>query len=414
MIASATYRRDNCRVCGSHDLELVLQLAATPVGDAYKSPENSEEAPKTYPLDLCLCKTCGLAQLPDVVDPEILYRDFIYVTSISLGLVEHFQDYTDDVLERIQPPEASLVVDIGSNDGTVLRFFQQKGMKVLGIEPALEISRKATESGIETLPTFFNAELGRQLKQERGGATIITSNNTFANIDDLVDMTEGIRELLAPNGVFVFETGYLVDLVKNKVFDNIYHEHLNYFAVKPLATFFRRMGMELIHIQRVPTKGGSLRGFVQLVGGNRPVSSSVREMMDYETSIGADTPEFFKDLASQLTRVKKQLNDLLSNLKAEGKTVAGYGASVGVTTLTYEFEIGDLLDFIVDDNPAKHHLLSPGYRTPVLPSETLYERKPDYTVILAWRYATPIMNKHQQYVEQGGRFIQIWPEIEIK
>lgn len=413
-MSASVFRRDNCRLCGSQDIELVLELAPTPVGDAYVSEQRLEEVQETYPVDLFLCKNCGLAQLPDVIDPEILYRDFIYVTSISLGLVEHFQGYVEDVLHRVKPATGSLVIDIGSNDGTVLKFFKQHGMRVLGVEPALEIARKATESGIETLPTFFNAELGQQLKRDRGGAAIVTSNNTFANIDDLADMTAGIRELLAADGVFVFETGYLVDLVKNGVFDNIYHEHLNYFCVKPLEAFFRKLGMELIDIDRVETKGGSLRGTVQLAGGDRAVSPSVKQFIAAETEFGIDRPEIFKDLATKLYNVKNQLLSLLGDLKAQGKTIAGYGASVGVTTLSYYFELDPLLSFIVDDNPAKHNLFSPGHHIPVFPSEIIYERKPDYLVILAWRYAEPIMKKHQAYLAQGGHFILLWPEIEIK
>ena len=413
-MSASVFRRDNCRLCGSQDIELVLELAPTPVGDAYVSEQRLEEVQETYPVDLFLCKNCGLAQLPDVIDPEILYRDFIYVTSISLGLVEHFQGYVEDVLHRIKPPAGSLVIDIGSNDGTVLRFFQQQGMRVLGVEPALEIARKATESGIETLPTFFNAELGKELKRDRGGAAIVTSNNTFANIDDLADMTAGIRELLTADGVFVFETGYLLDLVKNEVFDNIYHEHLNYFCVKPLEAFFRKMGMELIDIDRVETKGGSLRGTVQLAGGDRSVSPSVNKFIAAETEFGIDRPEIFQDLATKLYNVKNQLLSLLGDLKAQGKTIAGYGASVGVTTLSYYFELDPLLSFIVDDNPAKHNLFSPGHHIPVFASEIIYERRPDYLVILAWRYAEPIMKKHQAYLAQGGHFIILWPEIEIK
>jgi NAD(P)-dependent dehydrogenase (short-subunit alcohol dehydrogenase family) len=413
-MSKSIFRRDTCRLCGSHELQLVLPFVPTPVGDDYIASDRLNEIQDVYPIDLFLCHNCGLVQLLDVIDPEVLYKNFIYTTSVSLGLVEHFQKYAEDVIQWVCPPSEGFVVDVGSNDGTVLRCFQKKGLRVLGIEPAVEISRKATESGVETLPVFFNSAVGIQIREERGVANIITSNNTFANIDNLKDMFAGVRELLAPDGVFVFETGYIVDLLQKGIFDYIYHEHLSYFSVKPLESFFRENGMELIDIDRVSPKGGSLRGFVQLAGGLRPVSPSVKKLIELETSLGVDRAEPFIALGARISEIKQQLIALLKNLKAQGKTIAGYGASVGVTTFLYLFELGDLLTFIVDDNPAKHNLFTPGDHIPVLPSSAIYDRKPDYVFILAWRYSEPIMNRHQEYIEGGGHFILPWPEIQIK
>ena len=409
----SVFRRETCRLCGGNDLELVLPVAPTPPGDVYVSVERLGEVQETYPLDIFLCHNCGHIQLLNVVDPEILYGNYIYKTSISLGLAEHFQRYADEVLRRVNPSKGSLVVDIGSNDGTLLRFFQERGMCILGIDPARDIARKATESGIETLPTFFTAELAHQIKNEHGPATIVTANNTFANVDDLADMTEGIRDLLVSDGVFIFETGYLVDLIQKALFDNIYHEHLGYFSVKPLEAFFRRHRLELIDIERLPTKGGSLRGTVQLAGGPRRVSPSVARLMALETNLSLDRAETFRAFAAKIDNVKNQLFSLLRNFKARGKTIAGYGASVGVTTLIYYFDLGNMLSFIVDDNPRRHNLFSPGLHILVLSPQAIYDRKPDYVVILAWRYAEPIMKKHQVFLEQGGHFIIPLPKIKV-
>lgn len=411
---TSVFRRDNCRLCGGHDLELVLQLTPTPVGDDYVSVDRLDVVQETFPVELFLCRSCGLSQLLDVIDPEILYGEFIYETSISLGLIEHFQRYADEVLRRVLPPEGALAIDIGSNDGTLLRFFQEQGMRVLGIDPAREIAQKATASGVETLPTLFTTELARKIKNERGLATIVTANNTIANIDDLDNITEGIRDLIAPDGIFVFETGYVVDLIQAGLFDNIYHEHLSYFSVKPLESFFRRYDMELIEVERISTKGGSLRGTVQLGGGPRPLSSSVNSLINFESELSINRPEPFNVMATRINNVKEQLVSLVRDLKAQGKTIAGYGASVGVTTSLYHFDLGNLLRFIVDDNPAKHNLFSPGHHIPVFPSEAIYGRNPDYVVVLAWRYADPIINKHQTYLDQGGHFIVPLPEISVK
>ena len=409
----AVFRRDNCRLCGGHDLELVLQLAPTPIADDYVSVERVDEVQEAYPLDLYLCHTCGHVQLLDVVDPEALFGEYVYVTSVSLGLVEHFRRYADALMRRVNLPQGAFVVEIGSNDGSLLRFFQERGMRVLGIDPAREIARRATESGIETLPTYFTSELAHKIKQKYGPAAIVTANNVFAHADDLADMADGVCELLASDGVFVFEVSYLVDIVQKALFDTIYHEHLCYHSVKPLDSFFSRHGMQLIDVQRIPSKGGSLHATAQLAGGPRPVSPSVAELIALEASLGLDGPAPFKALATQLDGIKTELLNLLRDLKAQGKTIAGYGASATVTTLLHHFDLGGRLLFLVDDNPLKHNLFSPGYHIPVFPSQAIYERKAGYVLILAWRYAEPIVKKHQVFLFQGGHFIVPMPSVEV-
>jgi SAM-dependent methyltransferase len=388
-------------------------LASTALCDAYLPYERRNEAQEVYPLGLFLCRDCGYVYLPYVVDPEIIYHDYIYVTNSSLGLSEHFKSYTDQVLQRINPAEGSLVIDIGSNDGTLLKFFKMKGMRVLGIEPASGIARAATDSGVKTLVGFFNSKFAKRVKNEYGKATIITANNLFANIDDLEDFTEGVRELLAGDGVFIIESSYLADMIENMVFDFIYHEHLSYLSVKPLIRFFDRFGMELIDIQRIPTKGGSLRYYIQLKTGSRPVSASVSEMVAYEERMGLGRPDIFKAFERKINECNAKLLSYINKLQNQSKTIAGYGGSATSTTLIYHFGLGQILDYIVDDNTAKQNTFSPGYHIPVLPSEVLYQRKPDYVVLLAWRYIEPIINKHRNFLEQGGRFIRPLPKFAI-
>lgn len=398
-------RRETCRLCGSRELELVLPVAATPPGDHYVSAEHLAEKQECYSHDIVLCRSCGHAQLAYTVNPDLLYGHYVYVSSISLGLVEHFVGYADDVLARIKPAPDSLVVDIGSNDGSLLRAFMARGMRVVGVDPAAEIAAKATESGIETRAGYFTKGVADRIKSERGAAAIVTANNVTANVDNYAEFVEGIRDLLAPDGVFVFETSYLLDVIEKALIETVFHEHLSYFAVKPLNAFFQRLGMQLIDVQRVPTKGGSIRGIVQLAGGKRAVSPSVDELIQAETKAGLYSPEQFKIFAAGLEAVKKELQHLLRDLKRQGKTIAGYGASVGVTTLLYQFDLSEFLSFIADDNPRKQNTFSPGHHIPVLPSTALYERKPDYVLILAWAYSDPIMKKHQAFAAQGGHFI---------
>ena len=413
MVKSLSNQCDTCRACGETNLELAIPLAPTPLADAYVGRDQLRAAQDRFPLDCFICKDCGQLQLRDFVDPDALYGNFIYCTSNSPGLVEHFRNYTTQVIERAKPSDGGLVVDIGSNDGTLLRFFKERGMRVLGIDPAREIALKATASGIETLPAYFNMELARKLRAEHGPASLIVSNNTMANIDALDEFIGGIRKLLAPDGVFVFETIYMADMVRRSHFDNIYHEHIYYFSVKPLDRLFRRHKMQLIEVQRIPTLGGSLRGYVQLAEGPRRQSPSVDELLKEEDETGIHQAETFTNFSAQLDEAKTRLLDLLRTLKAQGKSIAGYGASHSVTTLLFHFGLGEFLDFLVDDNPVKQGLYSPGYHIPVYAPDALYEKRPDYVVLLAWRFDKQMKAKHRAYLENGGHFITPLPELEV-
>jgi len=407
------FRRKDCRLCGGNRLELALPLAASPIGDAFIPESKLNDFQDRYPLDIFLCGDCGHVQLLDVIDPKILYNDYIYTTTSSPGLPEHFKTYADEVLSRVELSKGSLAVDIGSNDGTLLKEFQTRGLKVLGVEPARVIAEKATASGVETLPSFFNAEMAEKIRDKHGLASLVTTNNLFANVDDLVNLVSNIRSLLADDGVFIIETGYLVDLVRNTIFDNVYHEHLGYHSVEPLRNFLAETGLEMIHAARVPSKGGSLRATIQLEGGPRPVDSSVDQFVRQEQSIGAHSIETYQTMAKKLKGIKSQLAQLVEDIKGQGKTVAGYGASQSGTTLMYHFGLQDSLNFIVDDNPVKQGLFSPGCHIPVLPSAELETQKPDYVITLAWRFSKSMIGQHQQYRDRGGKFIVPLPDVEV-
>jgi SAM-dependent methyltransferase len=410
---SVINRRKSCRMCNSENLELVFQLAPSPIGDAYVTAEQLDEVQDSYPIDLFLCRECGLSQLLDVIAPEVLYREYIYQTGNSFGLLDHFQSYAEDLLERFVPKLESLVVDVGSNDGTLLSCFKERGMKVLGVDPAEDIAARATASGIETLPDFFTPELATTIRREYGPAALVTANNVFANIDDLTPIAESARILLAEDGVFSFESFYLADLVQNMVFDFIYHEHISAFAVKPVRLFFERLGLELFDVKHVPTKGGSLRYMVQLAGASRPVSPRIAEYIDREGSQGLYQPSMFKAFSQKITNLKSETLALLEDLKRDGRVIAAFGASVTGTTLIHHFELGDYIDFLIDDNVTKQGRFSPGLHIPVYAPDMLYDRKPDYVLILAWRFVEPIVKKHGKFIEQGGRFIVPVPELKI-
>lgn len=412
-MADVIHRRSDCRGCGSHNLELVFSLKPSPIGDAYVTSERVNVPQPSYPIDLYMCRQCGFAQILDIIDPEILYGEYIYVTSSSLGLPEHFIAYADSVISRCKLKPDSLVVDIGSNDGTLLRCFQKQGMNVLGVEPASHIAAQATSTGVRTLDKFFSPTLAKEIIAEYGNAHVITSNNVFANIDDLVSWVSAVDELLANDGVYVFESFYLADVVKNMVFDFIYHEHLSAFSVKPIKMLFERAGLELVAVQHVPTKGGSLRYFVQRPMGPLVNDGSVEEFLALEEHMGLYKKETYVAFAEEINRLKEKMREFLSKAKSEGKSIAGFGASITGTTLIYHFEIGEYLDYLVDDNPAKQGRFSPGLHLPVLSTSALYERNPDCVVVLAWRFAEPFIKKNRAYLESGGSFAIPVPEFRI-
>lgn len=415
MIASQYYRRQNCRLCGSNDLTLVITLTPTPPANAFVGETALGENQEHFPLDVFFCEVCTHVQLLDVVDPEMLFTDYIYVSGTSPVFVKHFEDYAATIIRRFAPSsENDLVVDIGSNDGTLLSKFQEYNFRVLGLDPAEKIAAKATADGIQTLPAFFTSDLARSIVLDHGHAKIVTANNVFAHADDLADIVKGVRKILAPSGVFVFEVSYLIDVYEKILFDTIYHEHLAYHSVKPLVAFFESHGMELIAAERVSSHGGSLRGVAQISGGPRMREDSVQARIDEEKRLGLDRSATLKSFGGQIQSVKDQLTALLGNLKSAGDAISGFGAPAKATTLMHHFGIGpDLIDYIVDDSPHKQGLYSPGLHIPILPPDAIYSDSPDAVVILAWNFANPIMRNHQRYIEQGGRFIVPLPKVTV-
>ena len=405
------YRRTCCRLCSSEDVELVFGLEPTPPAEWYSTPDRSFETERTFPLDLYLCHTCGHVQIFDVIDPLALFSNYAYTSASSPGLESHFESYAGEVLARTGLRKGQLVVDVGSNDGTLLRFFLRDGMRVLGIDPAVELARQATISGIPTMAAFMGPEAAAEIALSQGHASLITANNVFAHNDDLDSMAAAIVTLLDDEGAFVFEVSNLLDTVEGLVFDFIYHEHLCYHSVKPLDTFLRKHGMELFEVERVPSKGGSLRGYAQKLNGPRPISPSVARFVKREIEAGLYNADTYHDYITEVNRRRDALLAYLYEAKANGSVIAGYGASATVTTLLYHFRMGELVEFLVDDNPIRHGTVSPGLHIPVLAPDALYELKPDIVVILAWRFADSILSNHGHFLDEGGEFVVPLPDL---
>ncbi len=407
-------QRNNCRLCESKNLKLCFNLESTPPANAFVNKQEISKKQIKFPLDIYFCEDCFHVQLLDIVDPKILFENYVYVSGTSPVFIKHFEEYANYILEKFPQKVNSLVLDIGSNDGTLLHFFKEKNLKILGIDPAKEICQKANSQEIETLNNFFSYEFSKHIKQKYGEVGIITANNVFAHVDELKDFIQGVKNLLSKDGIFVFEVSYLVDVIQKLLFDTIYHEHLSYHSVISLISFFNDNDMELIEAIHIDTHGGSLRGIVKLKNGRYEVGKSVEKCIKLETELGLNKLKTYKEFFERLNIRKNELQELFKKLKADNKTIVGFGAPAKATTFMYQFGIDqNIIDFIIDDSPLKQGLFSPGMHIPVYSSEKLYLEKPDYVVILAWNFSQSIMNKHVKYKELGGHFIVPLPKLEI-
>ena len=398
------HARSDCRLCGSIDLVQVLSFGETPPANAYLAFADLDTPELFAPLVVNACKSCKLIQLRDVVDPEVLFGNYLYVSGTSPVFVAHFADYAKTVVEQFSLTKDSLVVDVGSNDGVLLSHFKKMGMKILGIDPAQNIAIEATKNGIPTIAKFFTPETARGIVAEHGKASIITANNVFAHTDDVVGFVESVKELLLPEGVFIFENQYLKDLIEQNLFDMIYHEHLCYYHLTPLVPFFQRLGLRIFDVEHVPTHGGSIRVFVGWESGPHKTSERVGQMLRGETIL--NNVSTYHAFAKRIDAIGKKLRSLLEDFRREGKRVVGYGAPAKATTLCYALGIdGNMLEYIVDDSKMKQGLYMPGTHIPIKAPDTLYTDKPDYCLILAWNFADSIVKNHQRFKKNGGVFI---------
>lgn len=410
--------RRTCRLCGSRDLMRSVELAEVPIVSpnvgTEKDPSGQRLTRIVAPLDNYLCQKCGLNQLVHVVDPSLIYRDYLYRTSVSLGLPEHFRILAEAVIERARLGDGELVCEFGSNDGTLLGAFKARGMSVQGIDPAGQIAAEASSRGIPTLPEFFTKALAERIRVDRGAARAILANNAMANIDDLTEILAGVKTLLAPNGMFVFETQYALDVFEKTLLDVIYHEHLSTFSVRPVAEAFSRHGLTVFDAERIATKGGSIRFWCQLAGGPNPVTPRVAELITLEQRTGLYDLAYHRRFGDNVARITAELHARIATVRAGGGRVGAYGTSVGCAALIHQFRLEDKLDVLFDDTPFKDLLEGPGYSLPVMRSDGVYEAKPQMIIVLAWRYADLIIRKHAEYSKAGGSFVIPLPDLVVR
>ncbi|MDO8657183.1 MAG: class I SAM-dependent methyltransferase [Candidatus Levybacteria bacterium] len=399
------YYREECRICSSKKLVEFINLGQHPPSDAFLKESQLNMPENHFPLEVYLCEDCHLVQLGHVVSPNLLYKNYPYMTSISVSMQAHLNKLTESIIERFNIKEGSLVIDIGSNDGTLLKFFKKQGFRTLGVDPS-NIAKVAEDDGIETINNFFNIDVAKKIKKEKGSATIITGTNVFAHIDNLFDFLKSVDTVLDSNGFLVLEFPYLVDLINKVEFDTIYHEHLSYFAIKPLTVLFKKFNMSIFDIQRLPVHGGSIRIFVKKLGSAYNISDKISELISLEENEKLSSIETYFTFANRVQEIKKDLTAILKDLKSQKKVIAGDGAPAKGNTLLNYCQIGtDILDYIVEMSPIKHGLYTPGTHIPIFPIDKIYTDKPDFLLILPWNIKEDIMQQQMEFKQNGGKFI---------
>jgi SAM-dependent methyltransferase len=412
-MTAAMSHRNTCRLCGSGNVQLVLKLQPIPLSEKYATDRQTAKAEQRFPVDVYMCGDCGHVQHLDVIDASDLWDSYTYYSGEAKGMPEHFAQIAAKIRQTYDPPAGSLVIDIGSNDGSLLKPFKKAGHRVLGIDPAKSVARRAIEAGIPTLTELMSPDLARAIRDEHGPAHVVCAFNVFAHADDLSAMAESIRTMLAPDGLFFFEAQYLLDIIDGVLIATIFHEHMSHHSVKPLVHFLDRHGLELIAVERAPIQHGSIIGTVQIKGGKRPVGDSVRRMLALEAERRLDEVETLQQFTARVKRLREKTTGLVDRWKKEGAKVAAYGAARSGPTLIAQLGLSDAIEYIVDDHPQKVGKYSSGDGIPIVPISELYNRQPDYAVILAWVHAQKIIESNRKYLEKGGHFVVLCPETRV-
>jgi SAM-dependent methyltransferase len=392
-----------------------LDLGITPLANGLIKPENISANEPKFPLVVCYCKDCSLSQLSVVVNPEILFSDYFYMSSISNTFRIHCNTIAHDLKDVMNLGSADLVVDIASNDGCLLQEFKKLEIKTLGVEPAVNLAKLANSNGIETLNSFWDKDSAIKIANEYGGAKVITALNVFAHVDDVHGFIQNIKTALRDDGVFVIEVPYLIDFLEKHEFDTVYHEHLSYFLLKPLQYILEQNGMRIINVKKYPIHGGTIE--VRAVKDNSYTKNMISNIDDFiiiEKNLGCYDPKHYLNFANEVQNMEKNLTELVKDLRQKGKRIAGFAASAkGNTLLNYCNIDFNSIKYIVDETPTKQGLLTPGSHIPIVPMSSLENDPPDYLLILAWNFIEEIMKKTEQFKAHGGKYIIPIPKIQI-
>lgn len=402
-----------CLGCGSELPDAFLDLGEMPLANSYIEPGNKDKEEMLYKLAIAYCPECYLVQITHRVDPKDLFSDYLYFSSFSNAFLKHAEAMADSLTKKFTLDSNSLVMEIGSNDGYLLKFFEKKGIPILGIEPAENIAKVANEKGIPTMDIFFGPDSVNKILGEKGPADIIIGNNVLAHVPLINDFLNSISKCLKPTGSAVFETPYLEDLLEHTEFDTIYHEHVFYYSLSAIKILVERAGLELYDVSRQDIHGGSVRVFLQKEK-QYDISDNVKLMLLEEEKYGITDESLYNSFGQKVEKLKAELVQLLKELKEAGKTIAAYGAAAkGNTLLNYMGIDNNVIAFVVDRSPYKQGRYMPGVHLPIYSPSRLLEVLPDYTLLLAWNFADEILKQQAEYHRRGGRFIIPIPEPRV-
>lgn len=399
------YKTTTCRYCGSSQLEKFLSLGAQPPSNSFIRPEQIPLEKRT-PLDTYWCASCCLVQLIDVVPAESIFNEYLYASSSSKALKNHYAKLAQTLTERFALKKGDVVVDIGCNDGILLHGYTLDGLRRVGVEPS-QLSETARASGLDVVRSFFNKEAAAEIVRKFGLAKVVTATNVFAHVDRIDQFVASLPGLLAEDGVFVIESPYLIDMIDQILFDTIYHEHLCYLSLTPMVPFFEKLGLEIFDIERVPfgASGPAIRVFSRKMDKNKKPMPSIAKTLAFEREWGIHKLGRYQDYAQKVESIKTEVLALLKKLKASGARVGGYGAPAkGNTMLNYLGLTEKDLDSIAETNALKSGCVTPGSHIPIVTEEEFIRRMPPYALLLAWNYVDFFLEK-SDYIKKGGRFI---------
>lgn len=402
----------NCLICES-PIDPFISFGRMPIANGFL-PREAFDDEFFFNLGASRCPKCSMVQLTELVDPKLLFHEnYAYFSSISSRMAVHFRDFAGEVRHRIAHDDP-FVVEIGSNDGIMLKHFAAAGLRHMGVEPSENVAEAARKNGVETICAFFNEETAADLVDDHGLADVLLGANVFCHLPDLHSVLRGADKLLKGDGVLVLQDPYLGDIIERASFDQIYDEHVFYFSVTSLAPLFAQYGMEIIDLSHHDVHGGSMRYTVARKGA-RKINEAVEKQKIRETELRLGEPETFSGFRDRVETIRAELRELLSRLRSEGKRVTGYGATSKSTTVTNYCGIGpDLVEFISDTTPGKQNLFSPGAHIPVVPYSRFAQNPPDYALLFAWNHGAEIEAKETAFVEAGGKFIHYVPRVGIR